>query len=196
MTIEKDSTEELKRFVQRAEKLVTSSFWQWMQTRRGASDIQSIIEGNWLAHDGFNEEGFSHFCMQLRFLIQDTDGFSIRLVASISETWPDQHSDLRSEVIEARDTLRKHLDEKSLVSLEAGKITTNGQLFKIVFYGGLVHENADKREEFDRITQVGLFSYFVFQAFIATLFYYRNCILKMAVHVEKYLVREGIGLAK
>lgn len=182
----------LKRFVQRAERLVTSTFWTWMQTRRGASDMQRIIAGDWLAHDGLSQEALDSFCMSLRLLTQDTDGFSIRLVAEIAEKWPKQHFDLREEVRAAREVLQKHYAEDSLVQLYDDKRTTKEELFKVVFYGGLVHENRGKRDLYDQITTAGPFAYFVFQVFISVLFHLRSCILRMAVHIERYLIREGV----
>lgn len=183
--------DELKRFVRRAEKLELSSFWAWLKRKRGAADMGRIIAGDWLAHDGLNQEAFEAFCLNLRLLVQDTDGFSIRKVAGIAETWPDSHKDLRDEIHMARSILKQKLDESCLVQILEGKRTTNWDLFDIVFYGGMVHENHEKREKFDEITSAGLFSYFMFQAFIGVLFHYRNCILRVGVHAERYLIREG-----
>lgn len=184
----------LKRFVLRAEKLVTSSFWQWMHEKRGASDMQRIIAGDWLAHDGFNQDSFEAFSMNLRFFIQPRDGYSLYQVAAIAESWPDQYADLEREIREALDTLVQRLGEPSLARIHEDRKTTSQELFDIVFYGGIVHDNGDKRDRYDEITKAGVFSYFLFQAFLAVLFHYRNCILQMGVHIEKYLIREGVIL--
>jgi hypothetical protein len=130
--------------------------------------------------------------MSLRFFIQDTDGVSIRTIKRITDRWPDQHQDLQHKVREAVAHLNARLDENSLVSIQEGSNTTNRQLFDVLFYGGIAHENEGKRDEFDRLVESGAFSYFVFQAFTSTLFHYRNCILGVGLHVERYLVREGV----
>lgn len=184
--------ENLERFVVRAEKLATSTFWEWMHQKRGASDMQKIIAGDWLAHDGFNQDSFEAFCLSLRFFIQKRDGYCLHDVATIAESWPDQHTDLKREVQEALNTLDHRLSEPGFARIHEEKETTNKELFDIVFYGGIVHENKEKRGKYDEITKAGAFSYFLFQAFIAVLFHYKNCILRMGVYVEKYLIREGV----
>lgn len=186
----------LQRFVKRAERIVTSSFWVWMQSRHGASDIEKILVGEWLAHDGLNKEAFESFCLNLRQMIQDADGYSMRQVGEIAEKWGVDHYDLRDELREARAVLASRLNQPCLVRIYDNRATTNRELFDVVFYGGVVHENVGKRDEFERITNAGMFGYFVFFAFLGILFYYRNCILRMAVHVEKYLMREGVIAAE
>ncbi|UCJ18907.1 hypothetical protein K5Q02_11310 [Pseudomonas sp. MM211] len=153
--------------------------------------MDRIFKGEWLAHDGLDQEAFESFCLNLRQMIQDTDGYSMRLVGQIAEKWGARDSDLLQGIREARNTLKQKLDQPCLVRIHASRSTTNRELFDTVFYGGVAHENIGKRDEFDRITNAGLFGYFVFSAFLGVLFYYRNCILRMAVHVDKYLVREG-----
>lgn len=191
-TLAPRKADELKRFVKRAEKLVTSTFWGWLTRRRGASDMAKVVAGDWLAHDGLNVDEFDAFCLNLRFFLQDKDGFSIRKVKDIASEWPEQHADLRNEIYGAIQTLKGHLDASCLVRISDDKPTTNRELFDVVFYGGVVHENEGKREEFDRIINSGPFAYFVFQAFTGIMFYYRNCILAVGFHVEKYLLREGL----
>ncbi|WP_277372693.1 hypothetical protein [Pseudomonas sp. AA-38] len=154
--------------------------------------MERIFKGEWLAHDGLNQEAFESFCLNLRQMVQNTDGYSMKLVGDIAEKWAEEHHDLRNEVREARAILSQRLDEPCLVRIHDNRRTTNRELFDVVFYGGVVHENVGKRDEFDRIIGSGVFSYFVFQAFLGILFYYRNCILRMAVHVEKYLIRERL----
>jgi hypothetical protein len=140
--------DELLLFVEKAYKLETSPFWKWLSNRRGPSDIERIVAGDWLAHDGLTPEALDSFCLTLRLLIQDQDGFSIRKIAAIADAWPEDHASRREEI---------HRAVKSLFC------------------------------EFKKLTNAGLFSYFVFQAFTDVLFHYRNCIQTIAFHLVQHL---------
>lgn len=186
------NTPELTRFIKRAERLLTSAFWGWLTRKRGAADMKRIIAGDWLAHDGLNIDEFEAFCMNLRYFIQPRDGYSIEQVKGIASKWPEIHAELREQVLKAVGVLDARLSDKSLVNIRGEGQTTNLELFEVVFYGGIAHENKDKREQFERIVNSGLFAYFAFQAFQSVLFHYRNCILHVAWNAEKYLMREGV----
>jgi hypothetical protein len=186
------NAEELTRFIKRAERLLTSAFWGWLTRRRGAADMQRIIAGEWLAHDGLNIDEFEAFCLNLRYFIQPRDGYSIEQVKIVASKWPEAHAELRGQVLRAVEELDARLSGKSLVNIREEGQTTNLELFEVVFYGGIAHENKDKRERFERIVSSGLFAYFAFQAFQSVLFHYRNCILHVAWSAEKYLMREGV----
>ena len=158
-----------------------------MSNRRGPSDFEKIAAGDWLAHDGLSPEALDSFCLTLRLLIQDQDGFSIRKVLALTEAWPPLHASRRDAIRLAIDTLRIELNKRSLIQFTDGRATTSGDVFDIIFYGGIAHANPEKRDKFRRLTSAGLFSYFVFQAFTATLFHYRNCIQTVAFHIVHYL---------
>ena len=174
-------------FVEKAYKLETSPFWEWITTRRGPPDMERIISGDWLAHDGLTPEVLDSFCLTLRLLIQDQDGFSIRKVLAIAEGWPEPHASHRVEIRRAIDNLHVQLEKPSLVQLTSARDTKNTDLFDVIFYGGIVHANPGKREQFRIMTNAGLFSFFAFQAFSDVLFHYRNCIQTIAFHVVQYL---------
>jgi len=180
----------LEYFVLRARKLENSNFWKWLNTRRGQSDMERIIQGDWLAHDKLNPDELDAFCLNLRLLIQDQDGFSIRKVAEIASFWPDAYEAEREGVAAAVAKLRLALDSKASVSLLPEKPTTNRELFDIIFYGGLAHANPGKREQFEALVSSGLYSYFVFSAFSSVLFHYRNCIQSLAHFVARYVLSE------
>ncbi len=179
--------EELFLFVEKAQRLETSAFWDWATSRRGESDMEKIVQGNWLAHDGLNQDALDAFCLNLRFLIQDRDGFSIRKIADITGTWEDRFSPQRKAIREARDKLHQELKGKAFVQFKDNGEMTNEELFQIVFYGGIVHANPKKRKDFTTLTTAGAFSYFVFQSFLEVLFFYRNCIQTIAFHISKYI---------
>jgi hypothetical protein len=154
--------------------------------------MSKILAGDWLAHDGLNEEALGAFCLNLRFLIQPKDGYAIKDIQRIAEGWPQIHHDLQHEVLTAISELNKNLAEPSLVRLSEERPTSNWELFEIVFYGRIAHENPGKREQFDRMANAGPFSYFMFQAFVSVIFHYHNCTSKVADNVHQYLIREGV----
>lgn len=182
-------------FVLHARKLERSSFWKWLNTRRGQSDMERIIGGDWLAHDKLNPEELDAFCLNLRLLIQDQDGFSIRQVAKMASRWPDAYEAEREGVAGAVAKLHSALDSKASVSLSPETPTTNRELFDIIFYGGLAHANPGKREQFEALVSSGLFSYFVFHAFSSVLFHYRNCFQSIAHFVARYVLSERVRQA-
>ncbi|CRM19099.1 hypothetical protein [Pseudomonas sp. 8 R 14] len=192
MDVKHHEAEALERFVSRAERIVSSAFWGWLTRRRGQPDMARIIGGDWLAHDGLNIDELEAFCLNLRLLIQGRDGISIQQIADIAEGWESKHDDLKAVIIKAREELRKNLGARCLVNIkdEAEK-TTNAELFDIVFYGRMVHEDKIKRKEFERLAKAGLFSFFLFQAFTGILFHYRNCILHVGWASGEWLDREG-----
>lgn len=177
-------------FVLKARKLEKSSFWLWLNTRRGQSDIPRIIQGNWLAHDQLNPDEMEAFCLNLRLLIQDQDGFSIRRISQLASQWPERYETQRSGIQQAVLHLNVELDKASLVSIFKDKPTCNRDLFDVIFYGGLAHANPGKREQYERLVHSGFFSYFVFNAFCATLFHYRNCIQAIAHYVAQHVLAE------
>lgn len=192
MDDENQEAEALERFVFRAERIVTSAFWTWLTSYHKYPDMARIIAGDWLAHDRLNIDEFEAFCLNLRLLIQGLDGISIRHIAHIADNWTPEHDDLKAVIAEARNELEKNLNAHCLVNIkESGEKTTNAELFDVVFYGRMVHEDKKKRKEFERLAKAGLFSFFLFKAFTGILFHYRNCILHVGWASEQWLKREG-----
>jgi len=127
------------------------------------------------------------FCLNLRFLIQPRDGFSVDQVAAIAASWPDEYGLQREKIQSAVTVLGHELGRRCLIQFTNSKVTTNRDLFEVVFYGGIAHANPSKRDQFKSLTNAGLFTYFAFQAFSEVLFHYRNCIQTLAFHVTQYL---------
>ena len=117
--------DELILFVENAHKLETSPFWKWATRKHGASDMERIIAGDWLAHDGLSPEALDSFCLTLRLLIQDQDGFSIRKINSLINTWNDSSSSYRDGIHRAVQNLNCKLLERSLVQFHDRPGTTN-----------------------------------------------------------------------
>lgn len=183
-------------FLQKAQKLEESRFWTWLTSRRGEPDWDRVKQGDWLAQDKLNADEMEAFCLNLRLLIQDQDGFSIRKIKQLSELWPDKYMGNKVAIHRTVDELNAKLEQPSLVNVKITGTTTNRELFDIIFYGGIAHANPSKRDEFDRITQSGLFSVFAFQAFGSVIFHYRNCIVSIAYQVATYLDEEKASSKK
>lgn len=147
-----------------------------------------IVAGEWLAHDGLNQDALEAFCLNLRLLIQDRDEFSIRQISEISKSWPAEHQKEKYEIEQAVATLQEQLSRKSLVSIYEDRVTTNKELFDVIFYGGIAHSNPEKRELYKKLVESGFFSYFVFSAFSETIFFYRNCIMSIARNLAHHVV--------
>ena len=182
--------EELTLFVEKACRLETSKYWSWLTSRRGASDIRAIESGDWLAHDGFDQDAFDAFCLNLRLLIQDQDGFSVRKVRNMAKSWPAEAEEFAQGVEKAAARLESELKKRAILQFADKEETTNKDLFDTIFYGGIAHCNPSKRRKFKELTESGFFSVFVFDAFTAILFLYRNCIQTMAYNVYQYQISE------
>lgn len=177
-------------FFDRALRLEGSRFWAWLKTPQGEVDLQPFTEGNWLAHPNLNQDELESFCLNLRLLIQDQDGFSIRQIRQLAKEWPAQYGHQQAAIEQAVEELHRRLEEPSFVSLPRGGPTTNRDLFDVIFYGGIVHANPSKREKFQRMSSAGVFSYFAFRAFCGVLFHYRNCIVQIAYQLGQYYLAE------
>ena len=170
-------------FVSKAYKLKCSPFWEWVHTPMKGYAIEKIISGDWLAHENLREEDLDSFCLTLRLLIQDKDGFSIRCIRKIAESLSDIYEPHITGISEACGRLKVELNKQSVTNVKCDGSSTNKELFDIIFYGGLVHLNETKRDEFIALTQSGLYSYFLFQSFISVLLHYNNAIQKIAYHL-------------
>lgn len=189
-------TENFIYFINKAYKLETSPFWKWINEKGKQTDWAKIAEFGWLAHDGLQEEDMESFCLNLRFFIQPRDGFSIPLIALKAQNLPEKYAEHKNRIANAVATLEDKLNEKSLIQIYDDRITTNLDVFDVLFYGGIVHANKEKRVEFHRLVTSGDFSYFVFRSFVCTLHHYRNCIQTLAYHLYHYLDKIGVKVTE
>lgn len=136
------------------------------------------------------------FCLNLRLLIQQKDGFSISRIASEAQKLPEEFAEHKDGIANAVATLNDKLNEQSLIQIFDDRITTNNDVFDVLFYGGIVHANPSKRTEFRRLVRSGDFSYFVFSTFVSTLYHYRNCIQTLAYHLYHYLDKTGVKVTE
>lgn len=177
---------ELILFVQKAYRLKTSKFWEWKRGIIDPSVMQKIINGDWLAYDGFDIDVFEAFCLNLRLLIQRKDGFSYEQIGEIANSWGCKYSQYSNDIDRAIDKLQNELKNNSIVRIFKDRPTTNEDLFEVIFYGGIAHMNIEKREKFIEITEAGIFSFFVFQSFYRILIQYNNCIQNIAYNIMQY----------
>lgn len=178
--------EELQLFVEKAYRLKMSNFSKWATTVKNQSDLDKIIAGDWLAYDGLSIDELDAFCLNLRLLIQPRDNISIWQIRDISKKWAVDYSNFCDDIESSVCKLDQELHKKSLVQIYQDKVTFKKDLFGIIFYGGIVHVNPDKRRLFKTISSSGLFSLFIFQAFIDVVFCYMNCIQKIAFNIVQY----------
>lgn len=178
--------EHLVLFVEKAYRLKSSKFWSWATSQRGQPDWERLFAGEWMVEDKLEEDWLEAFSLNLRVLIQDRDGISLRCIKRISTTWPIEYQTYSQGIEKAIFQLNECLSKNSLVNLRGNGKTTNGELFEIIFYGGIVHLNPEKRAQFKQATEAGLFSFFVFQAFMSAVFHYHNCIQTVAYNIVQY----------
>lgn len=128
-----------------------------------------IMNLDWVAVDGVNQDDIDAFVCNLRLLIQDRDGFSIRCISKLynQESVP---SDLSDSFNQERQKWKKHLESKSLfLKPDNDEKYSNNELFNIILYGGLAHQDQKYIREFIWLTKQGAFSAFVFGFFISSL---------------------------
>jgi len=143
-------------------------------TKRMATSIyiiqpDKIMDREWIAFDNVSEDDLDAFVLNLRLLIQDRDGFSIRCLAKLYEK-SEVPEGLSHAFDEQRDKWKTHRSEFSLLIKPGGtEKLTNGELFDILFYGGLAHQDQKYLNEFIILTKQGAFSTFVLGFFLIAL---------------------------
>jgi hypothetical protein len=130
---------------------------------------EKIMNREWIGADGITPDDVDAFILNLRFLLQDGDGFSIRCLSKIySES--DVLTEYRSQFDTQRTKLNEHWAHPSLIGkLDRSGNYTNKELFDIIVYGGLAHCDLKFLNQFRLLTQQGFFSAWVFAAFHDTL---------------------------
>ena len=79
----------LKLFNERAERLKRSRFLEWLNKSPKEPRKEAIISGDWLAYEGLRPDDLDAFCLNLRLLMQDRDGYSIRCLSKEYEKLPE-----------------------------------------------------------------------------------------------------------
>jgi hypothetical protein len=99
---------------------------------------------------------------------------------------PDEYTKHREAIESSCKELEERLSQNSVANIKSSGSTTNKELFEVIFYGGIVHEDKKKRDEYRSIVRSGIFSFFVFQSFKGVLLHYNNCIQNIAYHLVQY----------
>ena len=140
-----------------------------------------IMNLDWVAVDGVTHDDVDAFVCNLRLLIQDRDGFSIRCLSKLYED--DEVPDALSDAFnQERQKWKTHLNSETLFQKpDSDKKYSYEELFNIVFYGGLAHQDPKYFKEFLWLTRQGAFSAFVFGFFISSL----NTILDVVRNIRE-----------
>ena len=125
------------------------------------------------------------FVLNLRLLIQDRDGFSIRCLAKLYKE-DGVPKNLAMAFDEQRKKWKNYRSSLSLLIKPGGtEKLSNGELFDILFYGGLAHQDKKYLNEFIILTKQGAFSAFVFGFFLSAL----NTILDVLRNIREINIR-------
>lgn len=156
----------IEQFNLRASRLDASRFLQWVRTRGNKQpDMRELLAGSWLPYEGLHREDVDSFVLNLRVLIQDQDGFSIRCLGKVYETFPDDYFQVKQLFNKFHSGLQAYLSAKSFISI-GGSSFTHKQLLDTILYGGFAHSNPKHYGNFVRLTKSGLFSLFSFVEFM------------------------------
>ena len=155
-------------FNEKVDRLDRCALTKRMATPKHVIQNDKIMDRQWIAFDNISEDDLDAFVLNLRLLIQDRDGFSIRC---LSKLYKDQApEDLVTAFEEQRNKWNDYKSSLSLLTKPgATEKLSNGDLFDILFYGGLAHQDQKYLNEFIILTKQGAFSAFVFGFFLSSL---------------------------
>lgn len=151
-------------------------------------DYEQMIKHQWISVDDITEDDIDAFVLNVRLLIQDNDGFSIRCLAEEVYSQNDVPDELKDEFHEHRQKWRDYRESSSIIKhLKEDRNFKNGELFDILLYGGLAHSNRDKVLLFYAITKQGAFSSIVCGWFLSTLRIFIGVVHNIREVNEKFL---------
>ena len=125
-------------FLYRVGRLKNNAFIQHVSGRK---QITTSFEGtsiSWPKMKGVSHQSLESFALNFRFLIQDRDGTSIRKIYQLLE----DREVLSMKTISFYEHWNSVRNEQ-VFSAESELQWTKEKLFEIVFYGSLVHHNAE-----------------------------------------------------
>lgn len=171
----------LQQFNVRAQYLDESRFLKWIRARGNKQpDIQKLCSGTWLAYDGLDREDVDSFVLNLRVLLQDRDGFSIRCLAAVYDNFPSEFAQAKDLFKGVRDGLSAYLRQPSLVGIGGNKFTKH-EILDIILYGGFAHNTPDLYGKFVSISKSGFFCLFSFVEFM-------NIITVLNGHIQQIAI--------
>jgi hypothetical protein len=159
----------LELFNEKVARLEKSNLAVRMANPHYKLQYERIINREWIAADGITPDDVDAFILNLRLLLQDRDGFSIRCLSEIYSQ-SDVSMEYRYQFDAQRAKLNEHWAHPSVIGKpdHSGNYT-NKELFEIIVYGGLAHCDPKFLHEFRLLTSLGFFSAMVFAAFHHTL---------------------------
>lgn len=129
-----------------------------------------MMNREWISADGVSEDDVDAFVLNVRLLIQDRDGISIRKLAENVYSSPTVPGSLQQQFAQHRQRWCDHKTQPSMFRhLTEDRNFTNGELFDILMYGGLAHVDSTKVDHFYQLTKQGAFSSMVFASFLVSL---------------------------
>lgn len=156
-------------FNEKANRLDSCRLTKRMEKPHYKIQHDKIMNLDWIAIDGVSPDDVDAFVLNLRLLIQDRDGFSIRCLSKIYDE-DEVPKELSGAFDEQRRKWNTHLSDMSLLTKPGGNEKySNEELFNILFYGGLAHQDKKYIKEFIVLTKQGAFSAFVFGSFLSSL---------------------------
>lgn len=160
----------LLQFNQRVKRLNRTGLADRMKNPNYVLSYDKFMNREWICADGVDEDSVDAFVLNLRLLVQDQDGFSIRCLAEAVYEEGSVPSDLHQRFDSARNKWQRHKSQICLLKHPLGEGNfSNGELFDVLMYGGLAHANAEKVELFTMLTKSGAISAFVFSGFLKSL---------------------------
>ena len=157
-------------FNERVDRLMRSDLAKRMANPQYTLDYEKMIRREWISVDGVTEDTVDAFVLNIRLLVQDQDGFSIRCLAENVYSHDSVPDDLRSHFDQHRQRWREYIDSESIYRhpLE-NRSLANGEIFDVLMYGGLAHVNRDKADLFYILTKQGAFSSLICSSFLSSL---------------------------
>jgi hypothetical protein len=157
-------------FNERVDRLTRSDLAQRMEKPHYTLDYEKMMKRDWISADGVTEDAVDAFVLNVRLLVQDQDGFSIRRLADDVYAESSVPANLRGRFAGQRERWREHIEQPSMFKhFTEDRNFTNGELFDILMYGGLAHANRDKVDLFCALTKQGAYSSFICGSFLSTL---------------------------
>jgi hypothetical protein len=158
-----------------------------MATPKYKVQYDKLINREWIAFDDVSEDDIDAFVLNLRLLIQDKDGFSIRCLSKIynKDGIPKLLTDAFNRQRQIWKSYRSSMTP--FTKPDGGGKLSNGKLFDTMLYGGLAHHNNDKVNEFNILTKQGAVSAIVGVHFLSSLKTILNVLRNIKEINEKFI---------
>jgi len=183
-------------FNERVDRLDRTALTQRMENPHYRLDYNRMINQEWISADGVTEDAVDAFVLNVRLLIQDGDGFSIRRIGEDIYAQNYVPSDLRDRFNEQRRRWCKHRQQRSMFKhFTEDRNFSNGELFDVLLYGGIAHANREKVTLFNRLTRSGFYSSLVCGSFLSSLRIFRDVVHRIRTVNEELLQHQQSQIA-